>query len=50
MTVWRADPPGLRPRSFWDAALRHDGQSLTINATTVLWAARWAPYHRRGIR
>ncbi|RBM12695.1 hypothetical protein [Streptomyces sp. PT12] len=31
----------------------HDGQSLTISATTVLWAARWTPYHahhRRGAR
>ncbi|WP_147255681.1 hypothetical protein [Streptomyces sp. PT12] len=22
LTVWRADPPGLRPRSFWETALR----------------------------
>ncbi|RBM15862.1 hypothetical protein, partial [Streptomyces sp. PT12] len=22
LTIWRADPPGLRPRSFWEATLR----------------------------
>ncbi|RKN11588.1 hypothetical protein [Streptomyces radicis] len=22
LTIWRADPPGLRPRSFWETALR----------------------------
>ncbi|RBM06924.1 hypothetical protein [Streptomyces sp. PT12] len=22
LTVWRANPPGLRPRTFWETALR----------------------------
>ncbi|RKN05180.1 hypothetical protein [Streptomyces radicis] len=22
LTIWRAHPPGLRPRSFWETALR----------------------------
>ncbi|RKN12135.1 hypothetical protein [Streptomyces radicis] len=40
LTIWRADPPGLRPRSFWETALRPPPPSRTeIVAQVVVGCA-----------
>ncbi|MFD5320375.1 hypothetical protein [Streptomyces sp. NPDC127098] len=36
LTVLRADPPGLRPRSFWDDAAHHRDDRTTSRAE--IWA------------
>ncbi|RKN05518.1 hypothetical protein [Streptomyces radicis] len=35
LTVWRADPPGLRPSSFWETALRQPTRAEIVAQTAV---------------
>ena len=38
LRVLRADPPGLRPRSFWDEAAHHQGVPGRTTSRAEIWA------------